>query len=75
MVTRFFTGKYHVPYDHISETKKLKEAIQKGDQLKTPAECPVDFKLLMSECCHLAFHQRPSFEEIAKLLETMRKKL
>ncbi len=74
-MTRFYTGKYHAPYDHISETKKLKEAIQKGDQLKIPAECPVDFKLLISDCINLSFHQRPSFDEIVKIIETMRKKL
>ena len=46
---RHFTGKYHAPYEHIVEMKKLKQAIQNGEQLKIPAECPVEIKILTTE--------------------------
>nr|PNR52465.1 hypothetical protein PHYPA_008839 [Physcomitrium patens] len=62
-----------VPFDGINNKKELLKKIEKGERPKLPSNCD-DLSKLIEECWTLNPSRRPSFGDICKRLEILKKK-
>mmetsp|Transcript_4779 Transcript_4779/g.6670 ORF Transcript_4779/g.6670 Transcript_4779/m.6670 type:complete len:304 (+) Transcript_4779:1607-2518(+) len=72
---RSLTGKYQAPYADVANMADVKKAIQTGDHLKIPSNCPTELRQIMLECWIKDFTKRPTLAEIVTRVDYFRQKL